>query len=185
MSQIDVLVLVAYFLLVIGIGVVCFFRIKAQEDYFMGGRRFGRLLQTFAAFGAGTGSSDPVNVAGRTFTEGLSGMWSVMFWLFVTPFYWFTAVWYRRMRHLTLGDWYAERYDSKSLGAAYALFGILFYFFWCSVMISAVGGRLSIRCTVRTLPAWLGWYSGAVRIATGAPARRTWKTSGPSRSATW
>ena len=29
----------------------------------MGGRNFGKLMQTFAAFGAGTGSADPVNTA--------------------------------------------------------------------------------------------------------------------------
>ncbi len=50
-------------------------------------------------------------------------MWSVMYWLFVTPFYWITGVWYRRMRHLTLGDWFVERYESRAMGAAYSVFG--------------------------------------------------------------
>ena len=135
----DYLVLTAYFAVMIGIGVYSSLRIKAQEDFFMGGRSFGKLMQTFAAFGAGTGSSDPVNTGRTTFTSGMSGMWSVMYWLFVTPFYWIAGVWYRRMRHLTLGDWFAERYESTALGAGYCVFGILFYMVYGSMLFSAIG----------------------------------------------
>lgn len=139
MTLLDYVVLAAYFLLMASIGFVCMRRVKGQEDYFLGGRGFGKLLQTFAAFGAGTGSSDPVNTGRTTFTSGMSGMWSVMYWLFVTPFYWITAVWYRRMRLTTLGDWYAERYESRLLGAVYALFGIFFMVVYGSMMFSAIG----------------------------------------------
>jgi SSS family solute:Na+ symporter len=59
-------------------------------------------------------------------------------WLFVTPIYWITAVWYRRMRHLTLGDWFVERYESRWLGVAYTLFAIFFYMFYLSTMLSAI-----------------------------------------------
>lgn len=139
MATLDYVVLISYFALMAGIGFVCMRRVKAQDDYFLGGRGFGRLLQTFAAFGAGTGSADPVNTGRTTFTSGLSGMWSVMYWLFVTPFYWITAVWYRRMRHTTLGDWFTERYESRLLGAAYALFGLFFMVTYGSMMFSAIG----------------------------------------------
>lgn len=139
MVFLDYAVLVGYFLLMALIGLICMLRVRVQEDYFLGGRGFGKLLQTFAAFGAGTGSSDPVNTGRTTFTSGMSGMWSVMYWLFVTPFYWITAVWYRRMRHTTLGDWFTERYESRLLGAAYALFGMLFMITYGSMMFSAIG----------------------------------------------
>lgn len=139
MHALDYLVLVAYFAIMLRIGQLAMRRIKAQEDYFLGGRRFGKIVQTFAAFGAGTGSSDPVNTAGRSFISGMSGIWSTMSWLFVTPFYWMSAVWYRRMRHLTLGDWFVERYESKAMGAAYTAFGILFYMVYGSMLFSAIG----------------------------------------------
>lgn len=135
----DYLVLVGYFAVLIGIGIWASRRIKTQGDFFMGGRSFGKLLQTFAAFGAGTGSSDPVNTGRTTFTSGMSGMWSVMYWLFVTPFYWITGVWYRRMRHLTLGDWFVERYQSRAMGAGYCVFGLLFFMFYGSMLFSAIG----------------------------------------------
>ena len=104
----------------------------------MGGRGFGKLLQTFAAFGAGTGSNDPIQTARNSYTGGVSGMWSVMYWLFVTPFYWITGVWYRRMRHMTLGDWYVERYESKPLGAAYSIFGVTFFMIYGSMFFTAI-----------------------------------------------
>ncbi|MDH3584920.1 MAG: hypothetical protein OER86_11975, partial [Phycisphaerae bacterium] len=139
MTNLDYGVLAAYFLVMLAIGLWAMRRVKAQEDYFMGGRSFGRLMQTFAAFGAGTGSADPINTARTTFTSGLSGMWSVMYWLFVTPLYWISGVWYRRMRHLTLGDWFVERYESRALGAAYTVFGIFFYIFYTAMLFTAVG----------------------------------------------
>ena len=138
MQLTDYLVLIAYFVVMIAIGIWAMRRVSDQEDYFMGGRGFGKLLQTFAAFGAGTGAHEPVQVGRTAWTSGLSGVWSALMWLFVTPIYWITAVWYRRMRHLTLGDWFVERYESRSMGVAYTLFAIVFYMFYLSTMFSAI-----------------------------------------------
>ncbi len=138
MGIIDVVVLVLYFGIIIGIGIWSMKRVKGQEDYFMGGRGFGKLLQTFAAFGAGTGADEPVRVGSTAWKSGLSGVWSALMWLFVTPVYWITAVWYRRMRHITLGDWFVERYESKRLGAAYALFALIFYSAYLSGFFAAI-----------------------------------------------
>lgn len=138
MQAIDYVVLISYFVIMILIGLWAMRRVKDQEDYFMGGRGFGKLLQTFAAFGAGTGAHEPVQVGRTVWTSGLSGVWSALMWLFVTPIYWITAVWYRRMRHLTLGDWFVERYESRAMGAAYTLFAIVFYMFYLSTMFSAI-----------------------------------------------
>ena len=138
MTWIDFTVLILYFVVMVAIGLWSMRRVKGQEDYFMGGRGFGKLLQTFAAFGAGTGAHEPVTVGRTGWTSGLSGVWSALMWLFVTPIYWITGVWYRRMRHLTLGDWFVERYSSRALGAAYTLFAIIFYMFYLSTMFSAI-----------------------------------------------
>lgn len=138
MQPIDYVVLIGYFVIMILIGLWAMRHVRDQEDYFMGGRGFGKLLQTFAAFGAGTGAHEPVQVGRTVWTSGLSGVWSALMWLFVTPIYWITAVWYRRMRHLTLGDWFVERYQSRAMGAAYTLFAIVFYMFYLSTMFSAI-----------------------------------------------
>jgi len=139
METVDYIVLFGYFAGMAAIGVWAMKRVKGQEDYFMGGRRFGKLFQTFAAFGAGTGSADPVNTARGTFASGMSGMWGVMYWLFVTPMYWISAVWYRRMRCLTLGDWFVERYQSKQMGVAYAIFGCFYYMVYGAMLFTAIG----------------------------------------------
>ena len=139
MQTLDYVVLVVYFVGMIVIGLVCMRWVKGQEDYFMGGRSFGKLLQTFAAFGSGTGANDPIQVGRTTWTSGLSGIWSVLLFLFVTPFYWIVSVWYRRMRHVTLGDWFVERYESKGLGAAYTLFGFTYYMVYLSIAFTAIG----------------------------------------------
>ena len=55
MTSADYIVLAVYFLVLVAIGLYCARLNKKQEDYFMGGRGFGKLMQTFAAFGAGTG----------------------------------------------------------------------------------------------------------------------------------
>ena len=139
MQFLDYLVLVVYFGGMAGIGYWAMMRLKGQEDFFMGGRKFGKVFQTFAAFGAGTGSADPVNTARGTFANGMSGMWGVMYWLFVTPIYWISGVWYRRMRCLTLGDWFVERYESKKLGVAYAVFGCVYYMTYGAMLFTAIG----------------------------------------------
>jgi len=141
------------------IGALCAMRVKKQEDYFMGGRGFGKLLQTFAAFGAGTGSQDPINVGRTTWTSGLSGVWSALMWLFITPFYWIFAIWYRRMRHMTTGDWFVERYQSQAMGAAYTVFGFVFYIAYLSTIFSAitkVAVPLLGEATILTLVGWIG-----------------------------
>ncbi|PHR90790.1 MAG: hypothetical protein COA78_34380 [Blastopirellula sp.] len=138
MQTLDYIVLIGYFAMMILIGVISSFKIKKQEDYFMGGRSFGKLMQTFAAFGAGTGSNEPVQLGGTVWGSGLSGIWSVLMWLFVTPFYWIAGVWYRRMRHITLGDWFVERYQSQAMGVGYTIFALVFYMLYLSTMFSAI-----------------------------------------------
>ena len=123
LTFIDILVVVLYFAVIIGIGVWSSRRISSQEDYFLAGRRFGKLIQTFAAFGQGTSADNAVGVTTTTFTNGAAGIWSSLLYLFATPWYWMVAPWMRRLRLLTLGDFFTERYGSRKMGAAYAIIG--------------------------------------------------------------
>ncbi len=154
MSAADIIVLVVYLAAMIVIGLLAMKRTKTQSDYFLGGRSFGKWLQTFAAFGAGTGAHEPVNVGRSVWTSGLSGVWSSMLWLFVTPMYWITAVWYRRMRHLTLGDWFVERYESRALGAAFTVYALAFYMTFLSTMLSAIAKFAVPLLGVETVFGW-------------------------------
>src|SRR5512138_1821534 len=95
---IDVFVIVGYFLVMILIGLWAMRRIKSQEDYFLGGRRFGKLIQIFATFGSGTSVDTVVGVTTTTFRNGAAGIWVSLMGLFTTPIYWLTSPWYRRLR---------------------------------------------------------------------------------------
>ncbi|MBE7560228.1 sodium:solute symporter family protein [bacterium] len=117
----DFVVIGVYFALVIGIGVWASRRVKDQEDYFVAGRRFGKLVQVFTSFGAGTSVESPVGVATTTFTNGAAGIWSSLTYLFVTPIYWIIAPWMRRLRVLTMADYFEERYGSRAIAGLYSL----------------------------------------------------------------
>jgi len=123
----DVLTIIAYFLVVILIGIWASRRIQNQEDYFLGGRRFGKFIQTFAAFGQGTSVESAVGMVVLVARNGIAGIWTNLTSVFGLPIYWITSVWYRRMRLLTLGDFFEERFDSKGLAALYALISSVFF----------------------------------------------------------
>lgn len=119
----DVIVIALYFAVIIGIGFWASRRIKNQEDYFLAGRRFGKLVQTFASFGQATSADNAVGVTTTTFNNGIAGVWSSLLYLFATPLYWVATHWPRRMRILTLGDYFEQRYHSASMGAVYSVIG--------------------------------------------------------------
>ncbi len=133
----DLVVIALYVVVMIGIGYWSMKRIKSQEDFFMGGRGFGKVLQIFAMFGSGTSTDSPIGTARNTFVGGLSGIWTVLNYLFCTPFYWFIGLWYRRYRMITMGDFFEERYQSRSMAGMYAIFGLFFFIVWLSVGFSA------------------------------------------------
>ncbi len=133
----DLVVISIYILAMIFIGYWSMKRIRSQEDFFMGGRAFGKTLQVMAMFGSGTSTDSPVGTARNTFVGGLSGIWTVLNYLFCTPFYWFIGLWYRRYRMITMGDFFEERFQSRPMASVYAIFGLFFFIVWLSVGFSA------------------------------------------------
>jgi SSS family solute:Na+ symporter len=146
LTYLDVIMILIYFAAIILIGVYSMRRIKNKEDYFLGGRRFGKLIQTFAAFGQATSTENVVGVTTTTFHNGASGIWSAMVMLFSTPMYWITSPWFRRLRLLTLGDFFEERYRSRRMAAVYAIIGCI-----CMMAISPSSQRMT-KTIVATLP---------------------------------
>jgi SSS family solute:Na+ symporter len=140
----DIIAIVIYFLIVIGIGVLSRRRIKSEEDFFMGGRRFGKLVSIFLAFGAGTSSDTAISASRETYRTGMSGIWIQLLWLFITPFYWIFAPWYRRLRVITGGDYFQERFNSKVLTGLYVGFSFLFLMFHIAVALTAIGKTVEI-----------------------------------------
>lgn len=134
---IDILVIVLFFTAIIIIGIVSAKRIKNQEDFFLGGRKFGKLILTFAAFGQGTSSDSAVGVSRTVFVDGIVGVWSSLLFLFSTPLYWLTSPWYRRMRVMTMAEYFEERFESGRMAMLYVLMAIMGLMAFTALGISA------------------------------------------------
>ena len=119
----DWLLLLAYLIGVTALGVWSHRRVRNMVDYFMGGRRFGKLFLVFFAFGAGTSSDQAISVVAGTWRAGLPGIWWQFLWLWSTPFYWMVAPIIRRMRAITTSDFFEARFDT-STATLYSAFGI-------------------------------------------------------------
>ena len=87
----DYVVLAVYFIGITGAGVFMARKIKSTEDYFLGGRKFGTALLLMHTFGSATDATQAVQVSSKTFTDGVSGLWTQGYALFVTPLYWIMA----------------------------------------------------------------------------------------------
>ncbi len=136
---IDIVVIAVYFLVIILIGFWAMRRIKNQEDFFLGGRRFGKLVLVFAAFGQSVNTSSAVSATTTTVANGASGIWSTLNYVFGTPVYWITSVWYRRLRLLTMGDFFEDRFGSKIMAGVYAIVSCFGFMVMISLGFNAMG----------------------------------------------
>jgi len=119
---IDVLIIGGYVVAVLWIGAWVGRRVRSESDFYLAGRKLGKLYQFFLNFGHSTDANQAVGVSREIYRQGLGGMWIQFLVLFLTPFYWFTTSLFRRARLVTIGDMLEERFDSKFLGGAFAAF---------------------------------------------------------------
>jgi Na+/proline symporter len=155
LTLLDTVVLVGYLAIVLGIGIVAARRIKNSDQYFLGGRRFGKWVMIGQSFGTGTHAEMPVSLAGAVYSFGLSGIWFQWKNLFVTPFYWLLAPLFRRFRRTTMAEVFEDRYGSW-MGTLYTLFALAFFTINLASMLKgaakvidqAVGGGLPIDLLV-------------------------------------
>ncbi len=143
LSYLDLAVVAAYFIGLTWIGVRTYSSVKNTGDYFMGGRRFGKLLMIGHAMGTGTHTDQPVSVAGACYQYGLAGIWYQWIWMFSTPFYWLLSPIYRRLRYITTGDFFERRYG-KTLGAWYAGMGLLYFTTNCGLMLKGTATTIDV-----------------------------------------
>ncbi len=127
LNGIDVAIVFAYFAVTIGIGLWSSRQsVKTSGDYFMGGRRFGKAMMIAQAFGAGTRTDQAVAVVGASYQLGLAGIWYQWLYIFATPFFWLIAPIYRRLRYITVADFFERRYNT-SLAIVYTLSALAYF----------------------------------------------------------
>ena len=151
----DWAVLCAYLLGITALGVWSYTKVNDATDFFMGGRRFGKVFMMFFAFGAGTSSEHAISVAAGSFRNGLAGIWYQFLWLWATPFYWIIAPVMRRMRALTTSDYFEARYD-VSTSLLYSILGICMtitfiaasLFFGAKMVTGLTGGEFPVEYAI-------------------------------------
>lgn len=124
----DLIVLLLYLLVILWLGKKAGEGNKDTDDYFLAGRSLGKFYQFFLNFGASTNADQAVAVTRETYRQGVGGMWIQFLVLFITPFYWFTTLLFRRTRLTTLGDYFSERFQSPFLGGSFAAFTLVMAF---------------------------------------------------------
>lgn len=166
LSYLDLGIILAYVLFIIYLGWHTKKKVALSGDYFMGGRRGGKLMMIANALGAGTHTDQAVLVSGATYELGLAGIWYQWVWLLSTPFYWLVAPIYRRVRYVTTGDFFEERYGTK-VGAAYTVMGVIYFTITIGLILkgtasaieAATEGHLSSTAIVIMLTAFFLGYS--------------------------
>lgn len=118
---IDVLILLGYIVAVLAIGKKFSHGVKDGKDFFLGGRSLGRWLQFFLSFGNMTDPGQATTTASSVYRQGAGGAWLALITLFLTPYYWFMNVWFRRVRLTTMADLFEDRFGSRFLATLYAI----------------------------------------------------------------
>ncbi len=124
----DFAIVVAFVAFVLWLGWRASRRTKTTEDFYVAGRRLGKFYQFFLNLGTSTNADQAIVVSREVYRQGIGGMWIQYLVLFLTPFYWFTTAFFRRVRLVTIGDFFTERFKSRFLGAAFAVFTLFMAF---------------------------------------------------------
>ena len=137
----------------------------SQEGYLLGNRQFGVPMMVMHAFGAGTHPGNVAGVMSEAVVSGASSIWVSWMWLFGTPFYWIIAPIIRRMRCLTLADFFQERFGKAA--------SVLYIIVAAAGMIVFLAGVL--LATTRTVQGMMGkaltqeselWFFGILFLTT-------------------
>jgi len=134
-----------------------------QEGYLLGNRQFGTGMMVMHAFGAGTNPGDAAGVISGTVKGGASGIWVSWMWMFGTPFYWIIAPVIRRMRCLTMADYFQERFG-KAASALYVIVATI----GMVVCLASV-----LLATTRTVQGMMGKAAVTVEKEASPPAGET------------
>ncbi len=157
---IDFAIVVAFVLIVLWLGWRAGRRTKSAEDFYVAGRRLGKFYQFFLNLGTSTNADQAIVVSREVYRQGVGGMWIQYLVLFLTPFYWFTTGFFRRVRLVTIGDFFAERFKSKFLAAAFAVFTLFLAF-----LGNGAGYMVAAKTMMALTPKPVAKYTAAERLS--------------------
>ncbi|MBT4401649.1 MAG: sodium:solute symporter family protein, partial [Bacteroidetes bacterium] len=157
---IDLLIIILFIGLVLWLGKRAATKNQDTQDFFLAGRKLNKFYQFFLNFGCSTNADQAVATSREIYRQGIGGMWIQFLVLFLTPFYWFSTLFFRRSRLTTIGDFFTERFNSKMLGAAYAVFILLL-----SLLGGGVGYMVAAKTMMAMTPKQIEEYSATEKQA--------------------
>lgn len=125
LNLIDAIVVAISLTAVLAIGVIVSRSVRGENEFFVSGRNMGPWLQFFLNFGQATDSNGAPTIATEVYRQGVGGMWIGFQTLFITPFIWFTCIWFRRARVITGPDLFIARFNSRALATLFAWYTAL------------------------------------------------------------
>ena len=164
LSRIDLIVIIVYLVGITAFGLHVARRVKDTEGFFMGNRRFGKLLMIAQALTTGTRADYAIGVAGASYEIGMGGIWYQWMYIFSTPFFWLLSPIFRRMRYTTTADFFEERF-SKALGVGYSFFALYLFMLWQGTIIK--GAALTVAGVTGLPEAWIIWGVTALFVLFG------------------
>jgi len=137
----------------------------SQEGYLLGNRQFGVPMMIMHAFGAGTHPGNVAGVMSAAVVSGASSIWVSWMWLFGTPFYWLIAPVIRRMRCLTMADYFEERFG-KSASVLYIIVAAVGMIVFLSGVLMATTRTVQGMMGKATGPESEAWFFGILFVST-------------------
>ncbi|MBN2316133.1 MAG: sodium:solute symporter family protein [Sedimentisphaerales bacterium] len=137
----------------------------SQEGYLLGNRQFGSLMMIMHAFGAGTHPGNVAGVMSAAIVSGASSIWVSWMWLFGTPFYWLIAPVIRRMRCLTMADYFEERFG-KSASVLYIIVAAVGMIVFLSGVLMATTRTVQGMMGKSATPDSEAWFFGILFVST-------------------
>jgi SSS family solute:Na+ symporter len=137
------IIVMAYFLIVIGVGVFATKLVKTSKDILVAGRNLGLALTTVAIAAEWLGGTSTVAVGQWAFKYGISPIWyniSTSIGMFLFGLTW--AALYRKMQVYTVPEMIERVYDRRTRLTS-AIFFIAAYLLLSAVQIGAIGALFS------------------------------------------
>lgn len=101
LDQLDWLVIAGYVGACLFIGWWAMRHISDAGGYLMARRKLGKVMSLAATFAGGVNANDPVAVTSKVYAQGVSGVWTALNFLIMTPWMWMRDPVGRRLRLVT------------------------------------------------------------------------------------
>jgi SSS family solute:Na+ symporter len=153
-TNIDYVVMLGYFVIVLGFGLYFGRYTRSTKDFFFGGQRFSWWLIAFSCVATVVGSYSFIKYSAAGFRYGISSTQSYLndwFWMPILVLVWIPIIYYRKIQ--SVPEYLEIRFDKKTRVAATVI--ILFY------IVGYIG--INLITLGRTLETLLGW-----QVMTGA-----------------